>query len=68
MSIIARDQDLLFDSVAPQVAHYRFRNSSFTRRAANLVLKIVRQHDIPVASRLIMPDFVKGETVARYRP
>ena len=68
VSVIARDQDLLYETIDPPISHYRFQHSSFTQRASHLVLKMLRRGVFPAAPSLILPEYFQGGTVARRRP
>ncbi|MSU45881.1 MAG: LacI family transcriptional regulator [Lacunisphaera sp.] len=64
VSVIARDQDQLYEIIDPLVSHYRFKHSSYTRLATRLVSKILRQGNLPAAKNMILPEFFEGGTVA----
>jgi len=40
VSLIARDWDYLFETVDPQIAHYRFEGNAFPQRVSRLTLKL----------------------------
>ncbi len=63
VSLIARDQDFLFDSVDPAIGHYRLEPGAFVHRLSRLMLKLVSRGDLAPEPHLMIPNFVPGGTV-----
>jgi DNA-binding LacI/PurR family transcriptional regulator len=67
VSVIARDQDYLFGSFLPAIAHYRFDGNSFVQRLTHVMLKLVGQGFLSPEPQLLFPKFCEGDTVAAVR-
>ncbi|MBI4624023.1 MAG: substrate-binding domain-containing protein [Verrucomicrobia bacterium] len=65
VSLIARDQDYLFETVNPPVSHYQFEEEEFAHRLSRLMLKLVSQGSLSLEPNLIFPKFFAGGTVKR---
>lgn len=65
VSLIARDQDHLFESVDPQISHYRFEENAFAHRVSRLVLKLVGEGHLKPEPTMMIPKFFPGGTVKR---
>jgi DNA-binding LacI/PurR family transcriptional regulator len=63
VSIIARDQDGIFASLNPPIAHYFFDGDMFSRRLTRLVFQLVTRGFLPPKSHLIFPRFFVGRSV-----
>ena len=63
VSLIARDQDQLFESVIPTISHYKFEGDSFVHLLTRLMLKLVSRETLPPQPTLIFPKFFEGGTV-----
>ncbi|MBL9206078.1 MAG: GntR family transcriptional regulator [Opitutaceae bacterium] len=63
VSLIARDQDQLFSTVLPSIAHYPFDDHTMARRLSRLVLKLVNEGGLPAEPHLIFPRHFPGESV-----
>jgi LacI family transcriptional regulator len=63
VSLIARDQDLLFSTVQPSISHYPFDDHVLARRLSRLVLKLVNEGSLPAEPHLIFPRHFPGESV-----
>mgnify|MGYP001601599696 FL=1 len=63
VSLIARDQDYLYDFVSPAISHYQFEPGAFVRRLLRLILKLVSEGDLLREPHLIFPTFIEGCTV-----
>lgn len=66
VSLIARDQDTIFNELTPNIAHYAFDVNTYTKRLARLILHLVDQRQLPLEPNLIFPQFVPGGTVRSY--
>jgi DNA-binding LacI/PurR family transcriptional regulator len=67
VSLIARDYDHIFEIVSPPIAHYSFREDTYAHRLTRLMLKMVRQGDLPPERSLIFPKYFPGGTVKQSR-
>ena len=68
VSFIARDADLLFESLDPPLAHYSFQRDAYIRQLCRSMLQLISDQP-PPKPILIVPKFVAGRTVqARERP
>ena len=65
VSVIARDQDPLFENVDPPIAHYRFEGNAFARRLSRLMLKLVSEGYLAPKPTLLIPEYFAGGTVKR---
>lgn len=65
VSLIARDEDHLFEHVDPQVSHYRFEANAFAHRVSRLVLKLVGEGHLEPEPTMMIPKFFPGGTVKR---
>jgi LacI family transcriptional regulator len=63
ISLIARDQDHLFESVQPPISHYQFDDDNLEHRLSRLMLKLVSQGSLSAEPNLIFPKFFPGGTV-----
>lgn len=63
VSLIARDQDAVFNELTPRIAHYAFDINTYTKRLARLILHLVNQKQLPLEPNLIFPQFMPGGTV-----
>lgn len=63
VSLISRDQDFLFESVEPPIAHYRLQPGAFARRLSRLMRKLISQGRLPPESHALFPKYVAGGTV-----
>jgi len=63
VSLIARDQDHLFDAVTPAVAHYRFDGSAYMERLTRLASKLMSTGYLSPQPTLFTPKFFAGGTV-----
>jgi DNA-binding LacI/PurR family transcriptional regulator len=63
VSLIARDQDHVFESVSPAIAHYTFDDQSYVQRLSRLMRQMVDQRYLPPARSLIFPRFFAGGTI-----
>jgi DNA-binding LacI/PurR family transcriptional regulator len=63
VSLIARDQDRVFEVVNPPISHYYLEGTSFSHRLSRLMLKLVNHGYIALEPHLIFPKFFAGGTV-----
>ncbi len=62
VSLIARDQDHVFEMVNPPITHYKYQGDVFVHRLTRLVLKLINQGSLKPEAVLLFPDYVKGGT------
>ena len=62
VSLIARDQDYVFEMVDPPITHYKYQGDVFVHRLTRLVLKLINQGSLKPETILLFPDYVKGGT------
>lgn len=62
VSFIARDADLLFESLDPPLAHYSFQRDAYIRQLCRSMLQLVSDRP-PPRPVLIVPNFLAGRTV-----
>lgn len=67
VSLIARDQDHVFETVDPPIAHYRFEGDALAHRLSRLMLKLENEGFLAPKPTLMIPRFFTGGTVARPR-
>lgn len=67
VSLISRDQDVIFADLAPAMAHYAFDVRGRTRRMVRLILRLVQRQSLPTKPNLIFPRFVAGGTLRSLR-
>jgi DNA-binding LacI/PurR family transcriptional regulator len=63
VSFIARDHDVVFESVLPPIAHYAMPREAYAHRLSLLVLKMLSNCDLASKPNLIFPKYVAGGTV-----
>jgi DNA-binding LacI/PurR family transcriptional regulator len=63
VSLIARDQDPIFNDLTPRMAHYVFDPDAYAKRISRLILRLVDQKQLAVKPNLLFPRFVPGGTV-----
>ncbi len=62
VSFIARDSDLLFETVEPPLAHYALKRDAYIRQLCRLMLQMISERPAPKPI-LIVPKFFAGRTV-----
>ncbi len=67
VSLIARDADLLFESLDPPLAHYSFQRDAYIRQLCRSMLQLLSART-PPRPILIIPKFLAGRTVGRVTP
>lgn len=67
VSLIARDENHLFEVVDPPITHYRFEDQAFGRALTRLMMRMIRGRQLPPVPHLIRPEYFAGGTVARCR-
>ena len=65
VSLIARDQDRVFEIVNPPISHYRLKGGVFVHRLSRLMLKLVSQDYLAPEPNLIIPKYFEGGTVTQ---
>ena len=65
VSLISRDQDDLFVSVEPPIAHYRLEPGSFVHRLSRLMMNFVHREYLAPEQHLLTPKLASGATVQR---
>ncbi len=63
VSLIARDQDHIFEKVSPPIAHYSYRGNGLVHRLSRLMLQMVNHGSLPVEHNLVLPELAAGGTV-----
>lgn len=63
VSLIARDDDILFSKIYPPVAHYHVDGDVFNHRLTRLILKLASRGGLPPDPNLIIPRFIAGATL-----
>ena len=64
ISIISRDSEPLLDFIVPPLTRYAVAPAAFARNLSRIVLHLARGEPVPARSRLLMPRFVPGGTLA----
>lgn len=67
VSLIARDQDPLFESVDPPISHYRCEGIAYEQRLSRLMSKLVSDGYLTPTPTLLLPTFFPGGTTNRRR-
>jgi DNA-binding LacI/PurR family transcriptional regulator len=62
-AVISRADDLFLTTSLPEVTRYRHDGVQFGKASAQIMVSIIRGHVPPDTIRMIVPDFVLGETV-----
>jgi LacI family transcriptional regulator len=65
MSIILRDSDPLLEHVVPELTRYVMDAGTFGAQLARAVVKLLREGPQAVKDRHLVPEFIRGETLAR---
>ena len=63
VSLISRDDDSFFKYVVPTVARYRSPPAVFARKLSRIVVQLTRGTNVPAKNTLLVPQFIKGETM-----
>lgn len=66
VSLIARDEDAMFDSLNPPVAHYKY-DEVFVRLITRTIRQLVTEKYLNPQSHLISPQFFQGATLREPR-
>ena len=62
-ALISRDDDQSLNHVVPTVARYFWKPTLFARRISNIVMAVVRTGVVKPEQNLVMPEFVRGQTL-----
>lgn len=62
-AVISRGNDLFLATAIPEVTRYRHDGAQLGKAAGQLMVSIIRGQCAPDAVRIIMPEFVPGETI-----
>ena len=62
-AVISRANDLFLATAIPEVTRYRHDGAQLGKAAGQLMTSIIRGQALPDTSRMIMPEFVAGETI-----
>ena len=65
VSLIARDQDDLFEAVDPLISHYRLVENAYVPRLSRLLLKLMSEGYLPPEPTFATPAFFTGGTLRR---
>lgn len=65
VSLIARDQDHVLETVSPPISHYQIEADTYPHRLSRLMLKLVSQGTLASEPNLIFPKFYAGATTRR---
>jgi LacI family transcriptional regulator len=63
VSLLARDQDDLFQAVDPPIAHYRLEPGAFVHRLSRLMLDLVQRRHLASEPHLLFPKLAPGGTL-----
>lgn len=63
VSLVCRDSELYHQSLVPEPTRYHSNMLLKAKQVANLALRIMANPNAPRESRLVMPDFIKGQTL-----
>jgi LacI family transcriptional regulator len=64
MSVISRDHEPYLDYLVPEPTRYRVPPVQFSRRLLRAMLALAQGGSVPLRSRLILPQFTLGSTLA----
>lgn len=64
-AVVSRANDLFLATAIPEVTRYRHDGAQLGKAAAQLMVSIVGRQCAPDTVRMIMPEFVPGETIGR---
>jgi DNA-binding LacI/PurR family transcriptional regulator len=64
MSVISRDHEPYLDYLVPEPTRYRVPPVQFSRRLLRAMLALAQGGSVPLRSRLILPQFTLGRTLA----
>ena len=64
VSLIARDDDSYLDFVVPRLARYACPPATFARHVSRILVQLAKSGSVPPRKTLLMPDFLKGETLS----
>jgi DNA-binding LacI/PurR family transcriptional regulator len=64
MSVISRDHEPYLDYLVPEPTRYRVPPAQFSRRLLRAMLALAQGGSVPLRSRLILPQFTLGSTLA----
>ena len=62
-AVISRDDDQYLDHLVPSVAHYACSPTLLAKRISSIVLEMMRTGMVKPNQNLLMPEFVRGQTV-----
>ena len=68
VNLISRDDDSFFKYVVPTVARYKFPPALFGRKLSRIVVQLARGTNVPGKNNLLVPQFIKGETMGQNTP
>ena len=68
VSLAVRDHEPFLRRSVPELSRYQIDWARFGRTAAGLLMEIVRGGGGRIAQRKLLPEFVRGETLATRRP
>jgi DNA-binding LacI/PurR family transcriptional regulator len=63
VAVISRDNDPFLDFIVPGIARYACASAAFARRVSRLVVPLAKQGTTSTRQILLMPEWIKGETV-----
>jgi len=67
VSLIARDQDHVFEFVNPTISHYQFEGNAYVNHLSRLMLKLVGEGRLPAEPTYIFPEYFEGGRVKGLR-
>jgi DNA-binding LacI/PurR family transcriptional regulator len=62
-SIVSRANDLFLATAIPEITRYRHDGAQLGKAAAQMMISLIRGQCAPDLVRMIMPEFVPGETI-----
>lgn len=65
VSLVARDQDHLFNIMPTPIAHYALKQDVFAHRLSRLMMRLASQDYLKAEPSLIFPEYFAGGTVRR---
>lgn len=68
LSLVCRDSEVLVGRMVPEPARYVFDAYELAKQVANLALKIAAGRNLAGKHRLILPEFVPGQSLSQRSP
>lgn len=65
VSMISRDHEPFMNYISPQPARYVPKAGSYAEKVQSMILRVIKNEPYPDRHLKILPDFLKGESIAR---